>query len=412
VHIDIDRFKSVNDAFGRAAGDAVLRALAERLRAWTRSSGVLARIGSNAFIFLFSDLATEEHAAVVAQRLLTAIEQPIAVESQFLVLTASIGISLFPGDATDLPTLSRCAEQAAYAAKSSGRARHRFFDESMNVHATNRLLLESDLRRAITDSELRLYFQPKVDAGNGALVGVEALVRWQHPERGLLPPGEFIALAEESGLILPLTDKVLESACCSLRAWLDAGLKIIPLSVNLAAPCLMDMTLLDKLDALMQRFDLLPEYLILEMTETMLMRDMDTGIELLQKLRNKGYGLSLDDFGTGYSSLSYLRRFPVHELKIDRSFVTDSAQGGRDAVLATAIIALGREFGMKVVAEGVETQAQSTFLQRNGCSTQQGFLFSRPVSADVFMHILQHGLPLLEAPQRLIKSNPICADAA
>ena len=261
----------------------------------------------------------------------------------------------------------------------------------MNARAASRLLLEADLRRAISHDELRLHFQPKVDASGGAIVGAEALVRWQHPERGLVPPGEFISLAEETGLILPMTEWVLESACRSLREWSDAGLPSLPLSVNLAASSLADVTLVGKLDALMQRFGLAPASLMLEMTETTLMSDAESGVALLERLRARGYGLSLDDFGTGYSSLSYLKRFPVDELKIDRSFVTDAALGGRDGALAAAIIALGRELGLQVVAEGVETPEQSAFLLRRGCRLQQGYLFSRPLTAQAFQSLLRAG---------------------
>jgi diguanylate cyclase (GGDEF)-like protein len=416
LHADIDRFKGVNDAFGRSRGDAVLKVLAERLRSWIRGSdlavvgqaaaehGVLARVGGNAFTLLIADLAGQEQATVVAQRLLNAIAQPIVVESQSLVLTASIGIAFFPGDAQDLPGLTRCAEQAVHAAKDAGRAQHRFFNEQMNAYAASRLLLEAELRQAIDQDELQLHFQPKVDATSGAIVGAETLVRWQHRERGLVSPGEFIPLAEETGLILPLTDWVLESACRRLREWSDAGLPSVPLSVNLAASSLTDMTLIGKLDALMQRFGLAPASLTLEMTETVLMRDVESGVALLEKLRARDYGLSLDDFGTGYSSLSYLKRFPMDELKIDRSFVTDAAHGGRDGALAGAIIALGRELGLQVVAEGVETPEQSAFLLRRGCNVQQGYLFSRPVTAAAFERLLREGA-ILPRDERAAKAS-------
>ena len=259
----------------------------------------------------------------------------------------------------------------------------------MNTHAASRLLIEADLRRAIEHNDLRLHFQPKVDAASGAIVGAEALVRWQHQERGLVPPDEFIALAEETGLILPLTDWVLESACRSLRAWADAGLQQVPLSVNLAASSLADITLVAKLDALMQRHGLASGSLTLEMTETMLMRDMESGVTLLETLRARGYRLSLDDFGTGYSSLSYLKCFPMDELKIDRAFISEAARGGRDGALAVAIITLGRELGLQVVAEGVETPGQSAFLLRHGCNVQQGYLFSRPVPGNAFEQMLR-----------------------
>ncbi len=403
LHVDLDRFKGVNDAFGRTQGDAVLRAVAERLRAWIRGGdlasaarlpaehGLLARVGSNAFTLLITDLEGQAQAGAVTQRLLKVIAQPIEVESQALVLTASIGIALFPNDAPDLAGLTRCAEQAVYAAKGAGRAQHRFFDEQMNALAASRLLMEADLRRAIAEGELQLHFQPKVDARSGAVLGAEALVRWQHPERGLVAPGDFIPLAEETGLIVPLTAWVLESACAHLRRWHHAGLACGPLSVNLAASSLSDPALVDTLDALTARFGVAPASLVLEMTETTLMLNVEAGISLLQTLRMRGYGLSLDDFGTGYSSLSYLKRFPVDELKIDRSFVTDVARGGRDGALAAAIIALGRELGLQVVAEGVETPAQSSFLTRRGCHVQQGYLFSRPVPARAFERLLGPG---------------------
>jgi EAL domain-containing protein (putative c-di-GMP-specific phosphodiesterase class I) len=332
----------------------------------------------------------------VAKRLSKTFAEPIEMESQPLILSVSIGIALFPGDAQDLAVLTRCAEQAVYAAKNAGRAQHRFYDEQMNIQATKRLLMESSLRRAIQGNKLCLYFQPKIDVASGTIVGAEALVRWQHPERGMVPPIEFVPLAEECGLILQLTDWVLAQACADLRAWLDAGLPSISLSVNLAALSLTDPLLTEKLDAVVQRFGLTPANLVLEITESMLMHDVDASIALLHKLRDKGFGLSLDDFGTGYSSLSYLSRFPVHELKIDRSFVTNAAQGGRHAALAVAIIRLAQEFGMTVVAEGVETREQSDFLLRSGSPVQQGYLFSRPVPATAFMAMLNKNMRVQE----------------
>lgn len=403
MHVDIDRFKGVNDAFGRGQGDVVLKTFADRLRSWTRESdlaavddrpadrGTLASVGGNAFTLLITDICGQEQATVVAQRLSKVIAQPITVEAQSLVLTASIGIALFPNDAQDLAGLARCAEQALHAAKDAGRAQHRFFDEQMNARAASRLRLEADLRHAIAQDELRLHFQPKVDATSGVIVGAEALVRWQHPTRGMIPPGEFIGLAEETGLITPLTDWVLECACRNLRKWSDAGLPATPLSVNLTASSLTGLSLVAKLNALMQRFGLQPGRMLLEMTESVLMRDVESGIKLLQTLRDGGYGLSLDDFGTGYSSLSYLKRLPLDELKIDRAFITNAERGGRDGALAAAIIALGREFGLQVVAEGVETREQSAFLLRRGCNLQQGYLFSRPVAAAEFEQLLQAG---------------------
>ena len=412
LHVDIDRFQHVNDAFGRGGGDAVLKIVADRLRSWTRSDdvassdaseaddlGVLASGGGNAFSLMIADLDGQDQATLVAQRLIMAVAQPLEVQSHSVVLTASIGIAFFPSDASDLAGLARCAEQAGRAAKDAGRGQHRFFDEKMNAHAASRLRLEAELRQGIADGELRLHYQPKVDARSGAIIGAEALVRWERPGRGLVPPGEFIPLAEETGLVLPMTDWILEQACTHLRKWADAGLPRLPLSVNLAAPSLADLGLVDKLDALMRRYQLVPQDLVLEMTETMLMNDVRSGVVILEKLRERGFGLSLDDFGTGYSSLSYLKRLPMSELKIDRAFITDAARGGKDGALAGAIIAMGAQLDLQVVAEGVETIEQSAFLLARGCHVQQGYLFSRPVPAEAFEKLLRAG-SLQPAPPR------------
>jgi diguanylate cyclase (GGDEF)-like protein/PAS domain S-box-containing protein len=409
LHADVDRFVRVNDALGRAGGDAALKLMAQRLRSWLRGGDlvavdaeatdhdVVARVGSNAFTLLIENLAGQEAAAAVARRLIDSIAQPIEVAGQSLVLTASIGIALFPTDAQDAAGLARCAEQALRVAKAAGRGQHRFFDEALNTRAASRLQREAALRHAIEVGQLCLYFQPKKDARSGAWTGAEALVRWQHPERGLVPPNEFIPLAEETGLIMPLTDWLLETACRQLRAWADAGLPCLPLSVNLAAPNLADPGLPDKLNTLTRRFDVPASWLVLEITETMLMRNVESVVARLQALRSQGYGVSLDDFGTGYSSLSYLKRFPIDELKIDRAFVTDVARGGRDGALATAIIALARGLELRVVAEGVETVEQSAFLLQQGCWLQQGYLFSRPLPAEAFEALLRAHAQQLEA---------------
>lgn len=391
LYVDMDRFKSVNDAIGYAQGDSVLRQISGRLKASIRASDlamdgrvpgqacVVSRVGANAFTLLLVDIADDKQAALVADRLLGAIAEPIAFEDRELVLTASIGIALYPRDATDAEGLTRCAEQAAYAAKSAGRAQHRFFDEAMNVRASARLARETDLRHAINDGQLRLHYQAKVDAGSGLITGAEALVRWQHPERGMVSPGEFIPLAEESGLIVPLTDWVLETACTDLRRRADTGLRRVPVSVNLSSPSFADDGLRIRLDGLLGRYQLDSSCLVLEVTESLLMSDVERAVARLQALRELGFRVSLDDFGTGYSSLGYLKRFPIDELKIDRSFVADAWRGGRDGAIAVSVIALGRAFGLQVVAEGVETAGQSDFLLAHGCAQQQGFLFAKPM---------------------------------
>jgi len=403
LHVEIDRLGGVNDAFGRGQGDAVLAGLAQRLRASIRGGdlaavklpvaepGVVARLGDSAFSILIADLESQDRAALVAQRLIAAVALPIVVEGQPLVLTASIGIAMFPGDATDMAGLTRCAELAARVAAHAGGAQHKFFDEALNARSRARVLLETELRQAIQADQLCLHYQPKVDARNGRLVGAEALVRWQHPVRGLVPPGHFIPLAEETGLIAPLTDWVLHTACASLRRWADQGLPALPLSVNLPASSLADAGLPQQLRGLMQQYRLQPACLVLELTETMVLHDVVAATHALDRLRDMGYGLSLDDFGTGYSSLSHLKRLPVDELKIDRAFVTDAARGGRDGALAAAVITLGSELGLRVVAEGVETQEQSAFLLGRGCVWQQGYLFSKPVPLAAFEQLLQAG---------------------
>jgi diguanylate cyclase (GGDEF)-like protein/PAS domain S-box-containing protein len=403
MHVDVDRFKGIDDAFGRRQGDGVLKTLAERLRSWLRSSGlvsagqagaehgVLASAGGNTFTLLVADLPSQEQATAVALALHESIGQPIIVETRSVILSASIGIAFFPHDAQDFEGLSRCAEQAGRAAQSAGRSQHRFFDERMNASAADRLALENDLRQAIAQHELRLHFQPKVDATTGAVVGAEALIRWQHPERGAVPPREIIALAEQGGLILPLTDWVLESACRNLREWLDAGLPGVPLSVDLATAYLTGARLPGKLAALMQRFRLEPSSLMLAMTDTMLMCDVESSVAMLHTLRATGYGLALGSFGTGNSSLSRLQRLPIDELIIDREFVIDTGRGGRCGAPAASLIAFGREQGLNVVAQGVETAEQSAFLLQRGCPIQQGDWFSRALPAAPFVRLLRRG---------------------
>jgi diguanylate cyclase (GGDEF)-like protein len=403
LYIEIGRLGGVNDVYGRGQSDVVLASIAQRLRSCIRGGdlaavnppapepGVVARLGDNAFSILIADLDRQDRASLVAQRLLAAVAQPIAIDAQPMVLSASIGIAMFPGDAQDMVGLTRCAEQAARVAAGAGGTQHKFFDEALNARAKAQVVLEAELRQTIQAGQLCLHFQPKVDARSGRIVGAEALVRWQHPTRGLVPPGQFIPLAEESGLIAPLTDWVLHTACKSLRRWSDQGRPNLPLSVNLPASSLADVGLPDQLDELMQRYRLHPSCLMLELTETMVMNDVAMSIGVLDSLRSLGFDLSLDDFGTGYSSLSHLKRLPMSELKIDRSFITDVARGGRDAALAAAIITLGRELGLQVVAEGVETQEQSEFLIGRGCELQQGYLFSRPVPQAEFELMLTTG---------------------
>jgi len=400
LHIDLDRFKSINDAFGHDAGDDVLRAVSKRLSASTRGSdlasvvqtdanaGLVARISGNAFTIMLAGIGRPEHASTTASRLLHAISQPIVVRGQELLLSACVGIALFPRDGRDAEALIRYAEQAQYEAKKAGRGQHRFFNEAMNAVASARVAHEADLRHAIGNDELRVYLQPKVDAASRAVVGAEALVRWQHPQRGLVPPMEFIPLAEETGLIMPLTDWVLDAVCRRVAAWTREGLLPVSVAVNVASPYFEAEGLVERLVGMTRRHGLQPRQLVLEVTESMLMHDVDRAVARLNALRERGFKLSLDDFGTGYSSLAYLKRFPIDELKIDRSFVNDVQHDGKDGALVASIITLARMLELQVVAEGVETEAQAAVLRALGCTLHQGYLYARPRPAESFADLL------------------------
>ena len=402
VHIDLDRFKSVNDALGQDGGDAVLRTLAERLQETIRRADlastaridpeVVARVGGNAFTLLLLDIASNEHEVLITKRLLQAVEQPMNAGSEALVLTASAGIALYPRDADDAQTLAQKAEQARYAAKDAGRAQIRFYDEEMNAAARKRLTLENDLRRAVQDGELCLFFQPQIEADSGVMSAAEALIRWRHPKRGLVAPSEFIPLAEESGLIVAIGDWVVRAVCEALQRWATWGFDQFSVSINLSTRDFMENDLVEKLETMVHRFGIETRQLTLEITETVLMTDTDRTVARLHALRDKGFGLSMDDFGTGFSSLSYLKRFPVHELKIDRSFVRDATRGGLDAAIAGSIIELGKQFGLRVVAEGVETAEQAAFLVDRGCTTHQGYLYARPLPVDEFEAAMAGGM--------------------
>lgn len=404
LYLDVDHFKTVNDALGDPAGDRLLCAIADRLRIAVRGADLLAlsppvrvaemvaRMGGDAFAILIMGLREARNAALVAARLLETIARPLLLDNdRELTVTASIGIAAYPRDGDAVEVLWRHAEQAMYAAKAAGPSSCRFFDEEMNAAASLKLALGNDLRRAIARGELRLHFQPKVDAASGRVAGAEALVRWQHPERGLLAPGQFIPQAEELGLIAALGDWVVAAAAGQLRLWADAGLQPVRLSINLASPSFLDDDVAEKFSAVLRGAGVSPQQLVIELTESLLIIDAESTAARLDSLCDKGFGLSLDDFGTGYSSLRYLQRLPIEELKIDRSFVADAARGGKDAAIALSIIELGKQFGMRVVAEGVETREQAVFLLAHRCHIQQGFLFSQPLPADRFEALMRTG---------------------
>ncbi|HEX2199939.1 MAG TPA: EAL domain-containing protein [Burkholderiales bacterium] len=381
VFIDLDHFKFVNDSLGHSMGDKLLKGMAERLRSVLRDGDTVARLGGDEFVLILNDQANEEVIFRAMQRITAKLAEPIEIEGREMTLTCSAGISLYPQDGRDVDTLLKTADTAMYRAKEHGRSNFQFYTAEMNERVTERLAMESALRRAIERREFLLHYQQRVDLASGAIVGAEALVRWLHPEWGLVRPARFIPLAEETGLIVPIGEIVLREACRQARAWLDGGLMPGVVSVNLSARQFRQEGLVRLVSRALEETRLDPRHLELELTESMVMHNVDAAVATLQGLKSLGLTLSVDDFGTGYSSLAYLRNLPIDKLKIDRSFVRDIGAGDArdDGVLAQAIISLGHNLHLHVVAEGVETDAQVRFLKRHRCDEVQGFFYGEPV---------------------------------
>ena len=392
--IDLDRFKTINDSLGHAAGDELLKTMATRLRGLLRESDLVARLGGDEFVVLLEGHADVASLSSVARKMLAAVSEPLALEGRSLWITGSCGVALFPADGDDANTLLKNADAAMYQAKAEGKNNFQFYTEALAAQAADLFALESDLRLAVERDELVLHYQPKIDLASGSMRGIEALIRWQHPERGLLPPGEFIPMAEDSGLIVPLGRWVLREACGQLRAWRDAGISVPRCAVNLSARQFGNESLLDDVLESLSGAGLGADLLEVEITESVLMSDPERANRILQRLHALGVHISIDDFGTGYSSLAYLKRFPAQTLKIDRSFVSGLPADRDDAAITQAVIALSHSLGLQVVAEGVETQEQLEFLQRLGCDQAQGYLIGRPMPAAQLA-------PRLERPMRL-----------
>lgn len=382
--LDLDHFKHVNDAFGHSAGDDLLKEVAQRLRACVRESDTVARLGGDEFVIVLSDLVQAEDVDNIADKISDALSKPVMIGEREAFVGASIGISLFPRDGEHGETLLRNADMAMYRVKEHGRNSVRLFSPEMATMAIERVDMEGALRRAIERKELLLHYQPKIDLGTRRIVGAEALVRWQHPQIGLVHPTEFIPLAEETGLVVPLGAWVLEEACRQQAAWAAAGLPPIKMAINISARQFRLENLPDIVGITMAATGARPETMIFELTESMVMQDAERALAVMHALKQLGIALSLDDFGTGYSSLSYLRRFPIDEVKIDRSFVRDLHHDQDDAAIAAAVVALARTLGLKVVAEGVEMEEQVTVLERLNCDQVQGYFFSRPLDATDF----------------------------
>jgi diguanylate cyclase (GGDEF)-like protein/PAS domain S-box-containing protein len=390
--IDLDRFKNVNDSLGHAAGDELLRSMGKRLSSMVRESDMVARLGGDEFVVLLDNLHDTGSLDMLAKRLLLALQEPLVLLGQSVHCSGSIGFAVFPGDGSDAASLIKHADVAMYQAKQAGKNRACFYTGELAHQVSRQFQLEAELRQALERDELVLHFQPKFSLPGRELVGMEALVRWQHPQRGLVGPGEFIGLAEERGLIVPLGRWVMNSACQQMRQWLDAGLDVPPCSVNVSAVQLASEGLLDDIAAVLARHRLPQGMLEVELTESSLMHDPNKASEVLRAIDAMGVRLSIDDFGTGYSSLSYLKRFAADCLKIDRSFVNGLPGDQEDRSITEAVIALAHSLKLSVVAEGVETEAQLQLLSELGCDMVQGYLTGRPVSAQQFQERLESGV--------------------
>jgi diguanylate cyclase (GGDEF)-like protein/PAS domain S-box-containing protein len=391
IFLDLDRFKYINDSLGHAIGDQLLRSVSKRLLASIRSSDTVSRQGGDEFVILLSEIAHPEDAATSAQKLLLSLSAPHLLGGQELHIGGSIGISVYPADGTDAEILIKNADTAMYHAKESGRNNFQFFKADMNLKAVERQSLEGSLRCALEREEFLLDYQPKVNLETGEITGVEALIRWQQPDRGLVPPAHFVPIAEDCGLILPIGRWVLREACRQARAWQDAGLPPLPIAVNVSAVEFRDKGFVEGVRRILSETGLPAQYLELELTEGVLMEDAESATSVLLQLKAMGVHLAIDDFGTGYSSLSYLRKFPIDALKIDQSFIRQNTTTPNESSIVSAVIAMGRSLKLRVVAEGVETLEELVVLQGLQCDEAQGFYFSRPVAAAQFADLLQKG---------------------
>jgi diguanylate cyclase (GGDEF)-like protein len=392
LFLDLDGFKHINDSLGHPIGDRLLQSIAKRLVGCVRNSDTVSRQGGDEFVVLLTEAEQWEDAAIVAARMLIAVSETHFIDSHDLHITTSIGVSVFPDDGEDAETLIKNADTAMYQAKENGRQSYQFFKPAMNVRAVERQSIGESLRRAVERREFVLNYQPKINLKTGAITGAEALIRWNHPTRGIVSPAQFIPIAEESGLIRPIGDWVLREACQQARSWVDAGLPPTSMAVNVSATELRDETYVQRLYATLSRTGIDPRSLELELTESVLMKHAHSAAIILQALRRSGVQVALDDFGTGYSSLSYLRDFPIDSLKIDQSFVSEVTSAGDDTSIVTAVISMARSLDLRVVAEGVETLEQLQFLQAQECDEGQGYYFSRPVPADEFAELLRTGI--------------------
>ena len=390
--LDLDRFKGINDTLGHRAGDKLLMIVAKRLAACIRDSDTLARLGGDEFVIILNNVMNEEGITTVAKKILTIISEPIYLDGHEIYTTVSIGIAVYPMNGDDSHTLLKHADLAMYQAKELDRNNFQFFSREMNIKVLERMLLETSMRKALEREEFFLVYQPQVDVRSGRIVGMEALLRWQHPDMGLLAPDRFIYLAEDTGFIIPIGEWVIRTACRQTKLWQDEGLPHVRVAVNLSVKQFDQQNLDETIRAILMETGLDPQWLEIEITESAIMKNAEQNIGMLSKLKEMGITLAIDDFGTGYSSLSYLKHFPISRLKIDRSFVRDIMTNPDDAAIAEIIITMAHTLKLNVIAEGVETRPQMEFLSFHNCVEMQGYLFSRPVRTQEFSLLLRDGV--------------------
>ena len=396
LFFDVDRFKDINDTLGHEIGDRLLQSIAQRLLSCVRASDTVSRLGGDEFVILLSEVARAEDATVCADKILEIVRSPHRIDQHDLHVTASIGIVCYPDDGSDVKALMKHADLAMYHAKESGRDNRQYFKRDLNLRALQRRSMESGLRRALERGELLLHYQPKLDLQTGDIVGVEALVRWRHPDLGIVPPAEFIPVAEACGLIVPIGQWVLGQACHQAQAWQDIGLAPIRMAVNVSASELRAKDYAKGVGVILDETGLEPRFLELELTETFLVQDSTATLVVLRDLKRLGLNLALDDFGTGYSSLSHLKRFPIDTLKIDQSFIRTVTSNSDDASIVCAVIGMGKNLHMRVVAEGIETRDQLAFLQDRDCRIGQGYYFSKPLPGRECTGLLRRGIAVNE----------------
>lgn len=381
MFLDLDHFKLINDTMGHEVGDLLLQAVAERLTTALRQVDTVTRMGGDEFTVILSDIEGPQDAEHIAKRILEAMSTPFALAGQEVFVSTSIGISIYPADGVDAQTLVKNADTAMYKAKELGRNNYQVYTSALNTAVIERMTLENSLRKAIERHEFLVHYQPRVDLKSGTILGMEALIRWQHPEMGLIPPDQFIPLAEDTGLILPIGEWVLYTACAQNKAWQDQGFEPMAVAVNMSAIQVLQGNLVETVKQALEKTGLAPEYLDLELTESTLMHNPDLAVGTLRELKAMGVKVAIDDFGTGYSSLSYLKKFPINTVKIDQSFVKHINSDPDDAAIAGAVVAMAHTLKLNVVAEGVETLDQLEFLRSLNCDEMQGYFISRPVPA-------------------------------